>query len=169
MLGPAELAARVQDGGCQQILTMIEEGRLSNPSGDSQEGGDPFVLCVLVRIRRWENLEDPPQWLCPQRVSDFLYGILGVYDHRINVVARGIASGLRRGVLYNADGDIPPCKCGVVELDLGIRLHDLFDHPTKRNVGESMYCSIRRITSADICEPSTCFTQKVHAFKNVPE
>jgi hypothetical protein len=60
MLGPAELAARVQDGGCQQLLIMNGKVRLPNPSGDSHKGGFPFVLCVLVHIRHWQNLEDPP-------------------------------------------------------------------------------------------------------------
>jgi hypothetical protein len=55
MLGPAELAARVQDGGGQQLLIMIDKVRLPNLNGDSHayEGHNAFVLCVLVRIRRW--------------------------------------------------------------------------------------------------------------------
>ena len=60
-------------------------------------------------------------------------------------------------------------KCVEVEQDLDARLHDLFDHPTKRNVGESMWCSIPRIASPDICVPSTYCTQKDQAFKTVPE
>jgi hypothetical protein len=32
MLGPAELAARVQDGAFQQLLTMIDKVRLPNAS-----------------------------------------------------------------------------------------------------------------------------------------
>jgi hypothetical protein len=70
MLGSAELAARVQDGGCQQLLIMIDKVRLPNASDDSHKGGNPFVLCVLIRIRHWQNLEDPPQRHFPQLVGD---------------------------------------------------------------------------------------------------
>ena len=123
-------------------------------SGDSLKSGNPFVLRILIRVRRRENLEDPPQRLFPQLVGDWLYGILGVNGRHVSVIARGIASPLRWGFLSNANGDIPPCECVIVKQDMGIRLHDLFDHPAKRNVGESMWCSIQRITSADICVPS---------------
>jgi hypothetical protein len=138
-------------------------------SDDSLKSGNPFVLRILIRKRCWENLEDPPQRRFPQLIGDWLYGILGVKGRHVSVVARVSASPLRWGVLSNASGDIPPCKCVVVEQDLGIRLHDLFDHPAKRNVGESMWCSIQRITSADVCVPSTYYGQKGQAFKNVPE
>jgi hypothetical protein len=75
MLGPAELA-RVQDGGCQQLLIMIDKVRLPNPSGDSREGRDPFVLSVLVRIRRWQNLEIHHNGM----VGDWLYSIWASMD-----------------------------------------------------------------------------------------
>jgi len=78
MLGPVELAARVQDGACQQLLIMIDKVRLPNVSDASPKGGNPFVLRILIRVRRWENLEDPPQRHFPQLVGDWLYGILGV-------------------------------------------------------------------------------------------
>ena len=61
MQGTAEPTSRVQDGGCQQLLIMIGEVRLPNANGDSPKGSNPSVLCVLVRIRRRNNLEDPPQ------------------------------------------------------------------------------------------------------------
>ena len=47
-------------------------------SDDSLKCGNPFVLRILIRVRRWENLEDPPQRHFPQLVGDWLYGILGV-------------------------------------------------------------------------------------------
>jgi hypothetical protein len=78
MLGPAQLAARVQDGAYQHLLIMMDKVRLHNASGDSPKGGNPFILCVLVRIRQRDNLEDPPQRHFPQLVGDWLYGILGV-------------------------------------------------------------------------------------------
>ena len=86
---------------------MIDKVRLHNASEDSPKGGNPFVLRILIRIRHWDNLEDPPQRHFPQRVSDWLYGIRGVTSRHVNVV-RGIASLLRWGVLSNASGDIPP-------------------------------------------------------------
>jgi len=55
----------------QQFLTSL------TASDDSPKGGNPS-LCVPVRIRRWDNLEDPPQRHFPQLVCDWLYGILGV-------------------------------------------------------------------------------------------
>ena len=133
----AESTARVQDGGYQQLLIMIDKVDFF-ASDDSLKCGNPFVLRILIRVRRWENLEDPPQRHFRQLIGDWLYGILGVNGRHVSVVARGIASTLRRGALYNANGDIPPCKCVTVEQYSGIRLHDLLDHPAKRNVGKSM-------------------------------
>jgi hypothetical protein len=106
-VGPAEVAARVQDGSCQQLSIIIGKVRLPNASDDSPSG-NPSVSCVLIPIRRWENLEDPPERPFPQLVGDWLYGILGVYGRYISVFARGIASSLRWGILSNASGDIPP-------------------------------------------------------------
>ena len=105
-------------------------------SDDSLKSGNRFVLHILIRVRRWKDLEDPPQRHFRQLIGDWLYGILGVNGR--HSVACAIASTLQRGVLSNANGDIQPCKCVIVEQYLGIRLHDLLDHPAKRNVGKSM-------------------------------
>jgi hypothetical protein len=50
MLGPAELAARVQDGAFQQLSTMIDKVRPPNASDGSPKGGNPFVLRILIHI-----------------------------------------------------------------------------------------------------------------------
>ncbi len=53
------------------LSTIINYDRQTLTSySDSHKGGNPSVLCVLVRIRRWENLEDPPQRHFPQLVGD---------------------------------------------------------------------------------------------------
>jgi hypothetical protein len=39
-------------------------------------------------------------------------------------------------------------------------MYDLLDHPAKWNVGESMMIFVLRITSADICVPSTYYARE---------
>jgi hypothetical protein len=114
----------------------------------SPPDGDPFALRVLVLIPRRDNFKDPPQRVFEQLVCDWLQGIL-------NILFSSVLGGspLRRGqrlVLPNSGGDIPPRECVIVPQNLGLRTHDLLDHPAKWKVGESMLCIVRCVTSADI-------------------
>jgi hypothetical protein len=134
------IAARVQNGACQHLLIMIDKVRLLNASDDSPKGGNPFGLCVLVRIRQWDNLEDPPQWHFPQLVGDWLYGILGVIElpRQRHCPWNCLPPATWRVVFQNSwwGRAICECDCVFVPVNWVFELHDLFDHPAKRNVGE---------------------------------
>ncbi len=75
---------------------------------------------IPIRVRRRENLEDPPQRVYLQLVGDFLYGILRISLVAISwgrVVARGAFS-FGWGwilVLCSCAGDAPPVECIPVE------------------------------------------------------
>lgn len=79
-------------------------------------------------MRRWQDLENPPQRHFSQLVSDWLHDASwasrDAHHINVNVVAQVVASPFRWGILFNASG----ISNVAVEQDLGIRLHELFDH-----------------------------------------
>ena len=65
-------------------------------------------------------------------------------------------------MLSNRVGNVPLFECVKVEENFAIRglglfvvIHDLLDHPSKRNVRERMLGVVPRIATTDICIPST--------------
>jgi hypothetical protein len=157
---PANLDGRVEQRVRRKSPPATKVGPVINDrqsstsfyaTDDSPPRGDPFALRVLVLISRWDYFKDPPQRVFEQRICDWLHSILNILF--CSVLARGSGSPLRRGnrlSLPNVGGDIPPGECIIVPQNPGIRTHDLLDHPAKWNISESMLCSVRCITPADI-------------------
>jgi hypothetical protein len=126
--------------------------------GNSRPGVFPLVLRILIHVRSWKNLEDPPQWVFLQHVANGLTDILDILitNSPRPVLAAFYSRQGRNLVLSNSGRDVPSGECIPVEQNLAVCAHDLLDHPTKWNIGECVFCCVQRDTTTDIYVSSTC-------------
>src|SRR6266478_3611894 len=119
--------------------------------GDSPPNPLRFALRSLEYMRCWDFFEDPPQAF-GQRVGGWLHSILSI---RIFFPACRLLLGYRPvRVFSNCASDVPLGEFILVEHNMNACTFNFLDHPAKRNIGQSMFCITRRISSANICVPS---------------